>query len=1015
MKKAITVILALLIGFTSFSSFRIQGEDVDQFALMQYRWRENLVGNLEDKGSLNDNQYIKDYIDNLDENASLLYDSMNLQSDRTSLWTRSTGEQKSSHLTRNFSNLATLAKSYGTLGSIFYDSEEILSVILEGLDFLYSVEKYDGNGYYGNWWDWQIGIPPHLLAILFILGDEVPQEDLDKYIHTLELYLPDPYKQIYSRVGTETFVPIAYTPSATTGANRADLAHSVLGIGVIKGDAKIVNIAIDSVPEVFEINELGGEGFHEDGMFLFHTDTPYIGSYGVSLFKSVASMLSIVADTSYDMDQKTKNTFIRLVNDSTLPFINKGKFVGFVEGRSISRPSTHTEDARGSSIVKVLSLASQISTDSVSENMFKAVKYWVSEDPQYYIETTANYEELISIVNVITSDIDLEGYVPFDGAKVFPTGDRFVYSDENSYIGLSMYSSRISAYTVGNRENYLGWHLSDGFIYMMNDDKQFGKSYWPTVDWYRLPGTTVDTRKLDNATDDWVSHNSKSNWAGGVNSKNNASVSMFLDKNGYQNNRKDVGMDLQAKKSWFMIDGNLVSMGSGITGTSPDSIEQIVENKLLDSAFDYKLKNKDGLVTDGNYQLNAGDTLLLEANDAKNNIGYAFLDATDLDIKTQERTGDYNDINGGVAKGTQVYTENYLTMIQNYGKTANNGKYAYVQKQASNLDALDEIASRFKILEQTNNVHSVYDSKTNTYAATIWDTKGASIGPVTVDGSASLLIEKGALYTDVYISEPTHKGGKITLTTDDIASQEILIDGNIKQVGEKTFEFDSTNTKGKTAHIRFVTPVDKVELEEVFEEISNMNTDGLTPYSKNRIAQLEAQAETLIHDPLSRFEDVQAVIKAIQEALATLEVELNLVPAALLIQKIENLDEAVFTEKSWKALQEKLDVLKSMKDSYNQFESNDLTEEDLVKAYNATSKAANDLNYLKNTLDYSKLNKLVAKVEEMIQDENDKHMAYIKIQGRKLSKLAKRININQATLDDAVDELNELIKLWEVK
>ncbi|MRC57016.1 hypothetical protein GH877_30690, partial [Bacillus thuringiensis] len=64
-------------------------------------------------------------------------------------------------------------------------------------------------------------------------------------------------------------------------------------------------------------------------------------------------------------------------------------------------------------------------------------------------------------------------------------------------VGISMYSNRISSFEAGNKENKRGWHIWDGMVYLYNeDDVQFGKSYWPTVDPYRLPGTTVDTVPL---------------------------------------------------------------------------------------------------------------------------------------------------------------------------------------------------------------------------------------------------------------------------------------------------------------------------------------------------------------------------------------------------------------------------------------------------------------------------------------------------------------------------------------
>lgn len=1015
MKKLTAVIMtfAIVIGMLNYRNVSIKGEDY--FSLMQYRWRDNLVGNLEDKGNLKENAYIVEYTKNLDEDAALLYESMNLDEGRVSLWTRNSNEQKSSYLTRNFNHLSTLAKAYGTVGTQFYDDEEMLTVILEGLAFLVDVEGYNGKGYYGNWWDWQIGIPGPFLAMLSILGDEIPTEDRDRYLNVLELYLPDPYKQIYSNVGGEVFKPIVYTGNPTTGANRADLAHSVLGIGVLKGDQKIINTAINSVPDVFEIVP-NGEGFHEDGMFLFHKDTPYIGSYGVSLFKSVASMLSIVADTPFDMKPDIKDTFIRLVKDSTLPFINKGKFVGMVEGRAISRPSNHTENARGSGIVKMLSMAAQINTDPVSEHLFKSVKYWVSEDPDYYISITSNFEELISIINVISSDINIDGFVPFDGAKVFPTGDRFVYGDTNSYIGLSMYSNRISGYTVGNSENLKGWHLSDGFVYMMNDDKQFGKSYWPTVDMYRLPGTTVDTRTLDPARDDWVSHNSVSKWAGGTNSQRNASVSMFLDKNGYKNNKIDVGMDLQAKKSWFMIDGNLVSMGSDISGTTNQTIEQIIENKLLDTDFNYEFLDHGANVSTGNLNISKGDSFLLKAKDQKNSIGYTFLEDAEIKYELDKRKGTYNAINGGVPADSEEFEETYLKLIKNYGSNVTDGKYAYIQTQNANQDILDQNAERFQILEQSSDIHAVYDKNTGTTGATIWNKTGGKVGNVTSNKGVSLLIEEKALSTDIYISEPTHSGEKITVTVENTPQQEIIVSANVKQINETTFEIDTSKSNGKTASIRFITPVDKIELEELYNEMLNLDTTIVTPYKRFTLKKLTDEAEMLIGNPTASYEDVQDVISRIVDAYNNEDTLINTYPIDLLIQKVNLLDESIFTEKSWSDLTLKMSEMEALRDQYNYFEAQNLDQEDFDNAYRDANNAFNALQLKRDGLNYKQFNAEMAKFEKLNeQDYTVLSYGMLKVEVKQANKDVKSLTLTQDELNTIVQRLSNSYKQLEEK
>ena len=117
--------------------------------------------------------------------------------------------------------------------------------------------------------------------------------------------------------------------------------------------------------------------------------------------------------------------------------------------------------------------------------------------------------------------------------------DRFVQRTPSYMFGLSLYSKRTASFEAGNKENKRGWHTGDGMMYVYNDDEvQFNSSYWPTVDPYRLPGTTVDTISLADEVSAFTTITSKEQWVGGVTSDNQAVVGMALNKDGTKNNGK---------------------------------------------------------------------------------------------------------------------------------------------------------------------------------------------------------------------------------------------------------------------------------------------------------------------------------------------------------------------------------------------------------------------------------------------------------------------------------------------
>lgn len=150
--------------------------------------------------------------------------------------------------------------------------------------------------------------------------------------------------------------------------------------------------------------------------------------------------------------------------------------------------------------------------------------------------------------------------------------DRTVHLRPGFGFAISMHSSRIANYESINNENTKGWHTGDGMTYLYNGDlSQFSDNFWPTVDSYRLPGTTVNQ-----ATSVVKGQRSSKNWVGGTEILGTYGITgMEL---------KTPGQTLATKKSWFMFDDEIVALGSGITSTDNKVVETIVENRKLNSS-----------------------------------------------------------------------------------------------------------------------------------------------------------------------------------------------------------------------------------------------------------------------------------------------------------------------------------------------------------------------------------------------------------------------------------------------
>ncbi|WP_271328216.1 polysaccharide lyase 8 family protein [Lactococcus muris] len=725
--------------------------DVDphEFVKLRNKWKEQLVT---ENYNPNIPSLVK-YVKSLSDNAKVLYQSMSLNPQRTSLWSLQPGESASAHLTREVTNLYYLSKAYGTQGTDYFQDPKLLAAIQSGFDFIVSQKGYDGNKYYGNWWDWQIGIPQKFIGSLMILGDKISEESLQRYTQALSAYVPNPYQQLYTKP-QEIFVDLSFVPNfSTTGANRTDLALSVLGLGILQKDENKIECASNSIKEVFQLVSQG-DGFYSDGSFIQHNKIPYTGAYGNVLINGIGQILALTQGSPFEMDNQSVSNFVNIVESSFLPLIYQGTMLPSVNGRSISRAPK--DDQMGCSTMYNLLTVAALAPVDVQKKLQEAVKYWIQENPDYYLNNPRNYNSLQLVLSLLADNTISGQKPPFIGTKNFSSMDRFVQSTPNYLLNLSLYSNRIYSFEAGNGENKHGWHTGDGMLYLYNNDGvQFGSSYWPTVDPYRLPGTTVDTVALQDEASYFTTITSLETWVGGVASENQAVMGMSLNKEGTKNNGILLPMNLRAKKSWFILDNQTIALGAGISGDTTADIETIVDNRLLNTTYHYQLLSSTGLINTRS-EKEKMDWLLLQSNQQKVSIGYIFPTAQEIRLQSEKRTGTYAAINTAFPSDT-TYTGDYWKFIINHGKNPINASYAYVIFPGATPDILKNYNKNkdLKILSNTASIQAVQMDKVGYLGINFWESSGGTIAGITSDKPISFMKQtkaKEILYT---ISDPT--------------------------------------------------------------------------------------------------------------------------------------------------------------------------------------------------------------------------------------------------------------------
>ncbi|WNS45152.1 polysaccharide lyase family 8 super-sandwich domain-containing protein [Paenibacillus sp. MMS20-IR301] len=526
--------------------------NADEFDTMRHKWKTGLTGGTELDSSDPDIAY------KLNSVGQTSWGTMDKSAARTYLWSDLTSSSSSSQITGAYLRIKGMALAYSTQGSALYGNAELKTDIIGALDWMYTNLYNETKSEYDNWWDWEIGTPLHLNDIVVLMYDDLmatPQK-ITNYMKAVEQFSPDPAK-----VNKGQYVP--------TGANLVWKCNIVAMRGMIVKSAAKLTAARDALTPLFDyVTE--GDGFYGDGSFIQHNVYAYTGSYGVSLLQELANVLFLLSGSPWEPVTPGVSHVYQWVYNAFEPVIYNGAMMDMVRGRAISRNYEQDQLVGHNTIAAIIRLA-QLAPTADAQRMKSMVKAWIGADSQLSFYKNAGLSTVL-LAKAIMNDSSITARAENIQTKVFAGMDRAVHLRPGFGFGISMSSGRVGTYESTNGENLKGWYTGAGMTYLYNDDLQQFTDYWPTVNKYRLPGTTVDT--MPRTTDgEGAGFLSPKTWAGGTELLGE-SATVGMDLKGY-------GSTLTAKKSWFMLNDEVVALGAGISSTDGRTIETTVENRML--------------------------------------------------------------------------------------------------------------------------------------------------------------------------------------------------------------------------------------------------------------------------------------------------------------------------------------------------------------------------------------------------------------------------------------------------
>lgn len=553
-RVSLLLIAALLVSLVgTWGATRVSA--ADEYDSMRTKWKLGLTGGTETDNTDPDIAY------KLNSISQTSWGTMDTSAARTYLWSDLTSMTSSSEITGAYLRIKGMALAYSTPGSSLYGNTGLKNDIIGALDWMYTHRYNETKSEYDNWWDWEIGTPLHLndIVVLMYYDLSATQEKITNYMKAVEAFSPDPAK-----VNKGQFIP--------TGANLAWKSNVVALRGVIVKSAAKLTAARDALTPIFDYT-VEGDGFYKDGSFIQHNVYAYTGSYGVSLLQELSNVLFLLGGTSWEPVVPGLSHVYSWVYDSYEPVIYKGAMMDMVRGRAISRNYEQDHVVGHNTIAAIIRLA-QMAPAADAQRMKSMVKAWIQSDTAFSFYKDASLSIALSAKEIM-NDSSITLRPEQIQTKVFAGMDRAVHLRPDFGFGVSMSSKRIGTYESTNGENLKGWYTGAGMTSLYNNDLQQYTDYWPTVNKYRLPGTTVDTmaRTTDGEGAGFISPKT---WAGGTELLGE-SATVGMDLKGY-------GSTLTAKKSWFMLGDQVVALGTGIKSTDGRTIETTIENRMLNKS-----------------------------------------------------------------------------------------------------------------------------------------------------------------------------------------------------------------------------------------------------------------------------------------------------------------------------------------------------------------------------------------------------------------------------------------------
>ncbi|MGW8482631.1 polysaccharide lyase 8 family protein [Microbacterium sp. NPDC055903] len=719
----------------------------------------------------------------IDTAAEDAWSALDTDVDRTYLWsdiTPTSSGAGSEYIATNYLRIETLARAVSTPGSLYFQNASLRSDAVEALQWMYDTWYNPGITASDNWFPWELGGPLPLINSVIMLRDHLASSDVSAWMAAVAHFNP--------------------TISHGASTNRAWDARIFIARGALTGDEGVLTTGSNAVLAMLNTQAtLGQNGYFADGSFIDHNYFPYTTGYGLSWFSGVVRMLQWLQGTPWTITDPRVANVATWAFESYVPVIHRGVINPSLAGRNIARGQDLDHVTGVAAMEALIQLSSTLgAVEQLS--LRRHLKGWIlSAVPQSDFYERASVFAIAEALTFI-DDPAITAWPSSSSVAVYPVMDRVAMARPDFQFTLAMHSNRVKNYEMINGENRRAWHTADGMYYLYSGDDldQFSNHYWPTVDPYRLPGTTVQ------ANTNVASGLSTSSFVGGVDLDGlSGSATMML---------APPGNTLHANKSWFLFDEEIVALGSNIDDSSGKQVETIVDNRRLSGAAG------NALVVDGVAVPNGADWastfsdvewMNLAGSTPGSGVGYVFPGSASVAGERDTRSGTWATLNSlSPYNDTTPRSNTFNTFWLGHGANPSDASYEYILLPASSPAETSAYAADnpVTILANTPTVHAAAHDD-GTVAANFFAATGGSVSVdattvLTSTTPGSVMLKRDGTGWDVAVSSPSFDQTSVRIELAGEPWTLVSEDAAVTAVGGSAVQIDVAGARGASFHFR---------------------------------------------------------------------------------------------------------------------------------------------------------------------------------------------------------------------